>query len=62
VQALDGTNPQLAARIVAPFTRWRRFDEERGALMKKELERLAAAAESKDVVEIVTKSLADPDE
>ncbi len=54
---IDARNPQLAARLAGPFTRWKRLEPGRQILMKGELERLAAAALSKDLYEIVTKSL-----
>jgi len=58
VLELDRLNPQVAARLVSAFTRWRRYDEHRQALMRHELERiLAAKALSEDVYEIVSKSL-----
>lgn len=54
----DRINPQTAARLVTPLGRWRRFDEERAAMMRTELERIAdVEALSKDVYEQVTKSL-----
>ena len=59
VLALNGTNPQVAARLLPPLGRWRRFDEGRQALMRGELERiLAANSLSKDVYEIASKSVA----
>ena len=55
---LDPMNPQVASRLAAPFARWRRFDAGRQALMRGQLERLAATAGlSRDVFEIVNKSL-----
>ncbi|MDT8442073.1 MAG: aminopeptidase N [Desulfuromonadales bacterium] len=58
ILALDPLNPQTAARLVAPLSRWRRYDEQRQALMRGELERLHAAPQlSRDVGEIVAKSL-----
>ena len=52
-------NPSVAARLVSPFGRWRRFDEQRAALMRAELERIVAVAGlSKDVYEQASKSLA----
>jgi aminopeptidase N len=57
--ALDKLNPQTAARLVPPLGRWRRFDEGRAAMMRAELERIAATPGlSRDVLEQVTKSLA----
>jgi aminopeptidase N len=57
VQALDALNPQVAARMVGVFSRWRRYDDGRQAHMKTELERLKALELSRDVYEIVSKSL-----
>ncbi|HEX2802384.1 MAG TPA: aminopeptidase N, partial [Sphingomicrobium sp.] len=55
----DKLNPQVAARLVTPFGRWRRFDEKRKRLMRAELERmLATQGLSKDLYEQVSKSLA----
>ena len=50
-------NPQIAARLLSPLTKWRNYTG-RDALMKAQLERLAAEPElSPDVFEVVTKSL-----
>ena len=54
---LDTINPQIAARLATPFTRWRRFDATRGALMKEQLTRLATLDLSRDLKEVVSKSL-----
>ncbi len=59
VLEIDALNPQIAARLVSVFTMWKRYDEKRKILMKAELERILAAPKlSKDVHEIVSKSLA----
>ncbi|MBN2864628.1 MAG: aminopeptidase N [Thiotrichales bacterium] len=59
VMKVDKLNPQVAARIVAPFTHWQRFDEARQTKMKAALNTvLAMDGLSKDVYEIVSKSLA----
>ncbi|MDA8423094.1 MAG: aminopeptidase N [Nitrospiraceae bacterium] len=59
VLAIDPMNPQIAARLVSAFTLWKRYDEKRKAQMKAQLERIAKTPKlSKDVHEIVTKSLA----
>jgi aminopeptidase N len=59
VLAVDAINPQSAARIVQPLTRWRRFAAPQAGLMKAELERLAAhPGLSRDVFEVVSKGLA----
>ena len=54
----DRINPQTAARLVTPLGRWRRFDADRAAMMRAQLDRiLAAEGLSKDVFEQVSKSL-----
>jgi len=58
VLQLDGLNPQTAARLLTPLTRFRKYDEKRQALMQAELTRLQQAPLSKDVFELVSKSLA----
>ncbi|MFT5290560.1 MAG: aminopeptidase N [Planctomycetota bacterium] len=58
VLAIDEFNPQLAARVVSAFNRWRSFDTERQGLMKTELRRIAAKdGLSKDTGEIVGRAL-----
>jgi aminopeptidase N len=55
---LDTLNPQVAARLVAAFNQWRRYDEIRQSLMRSELQRIAAVDTlSKDVFEIVSRNL-----
>jgi aminopeptidase N len=55
----DKINPQIAARLVPPLGRWRRYEPKRSAMMRQALERIAAMPGlSKDVFEQVTKSLA----
>lgn len=55
---LDSFNPQVAARMVGALSRWKRYDEERQALMKGELERISKEPGlSANVSEIVDKSL-----
>ena len=54
---LDKLNPQIAARLASPFTRWQRLDAVRQGLMKQQLHRLAAVELSRDLRELVTKSL-----
>jgi aminopeptidase N len=57
--AADKLNPQVAARLVTPFGRWRRFEPKRAELMRQALERvIATLGLSKDVFEQVSKSLA----
>lgn len=58
VLALDEMNPQIAARLIQSMSRWRRYDDKRQALMKKQLERILAKKDlSKDVYEITSRSL-----
>ncbi len=58
VIALNAINPQMAARVLSPLTRWHKFDAERQALMKSQLQRiLEVEGISPDVYEVVTKSL-----
>jgi len=58
VLALDKLNPQIAARLLTPLTRWRRFSEQKQALMKGELVRIMSEPKlSSDTYEIVSKSL-----
>jgi aminopeptidase N len=58
VLALDRSNPQIAARLLTPLTRWKRHDADRSAAMRAALQRiLDEGAESPDVYEVVTKSL-----
>ena len=59
VITLNALNPQIASRLLAPLTRWRKYGPARQALMKTELERILASGElSSDVYEVVSKSLA----
>ena len=57
VAELNAINPQIAARLLTPLTKWRYY-RGRGELMRAQLERLAAIdALSPDVYEVVSKSL-----
>jgi aminopeptidase N len=57
--ALNTINPQVASRMLSALTQWRRFDENRQALMKAQLERIMSTEDiSKDVYEVASKSLA----
>ncbi|MBA2654668.1 MAG: aminopeptidase N [Gammaproteobacteria bacterium] len=58
VMSIDSFNPQLAARLIEPLIRWRKYDKDRQALMREELTRISNVPKlSNDVYEIVTKSL-----
>lgn len=56
---LNTQNPQIASRLLTPLTKWKKYNPQRQALMKAQLERiLAEPSLSKDVYEVVSKSLA----
>jgi len=56
---LDALNPQIASRLLGPLTKWKRLSVESGQLMKLALEKILAHGNlSKDVYEVVSKSLA----
>lgn len=54
---LDKINPQIAARLANPFTRWKRYDQSRQELMREQLQQLAKLELSRDLAEVVSKSL-----
>ena len=54
---IDPHNPLIASHIVQPLTQWGLVDEQRAALMKKELARIAQQPHlSKDLFEVIAKS------
>jgi aminopeptidase N len=56
---LDRLNPQIAARLLGAFGRWRRYDEARRTLMKAEIERILATPKlSRNSYEVASKSVA----
>jgi len=58
VLAIGAFNPQVASRLAKSFNQWKRYAPARQALMKRELERIAATPGlSKDVFEVVTTAL-----
>ncbi|WP_371433480.1 aminopeptidase N [Novosphingobium sp.] len=58
ILGLDPINANTAARFVPPLGRWRKVEPGRAALMRAELERIAACSTlSRDVREQVTRSL-----
>lgn len=58
VLALNTKNPSIASRLLVPLTKWKKYDNERQALMRSALERIKAEpALSSDVYEVVVKSL-----
>ncbi|HER62607.1 MAG TPA: aminopeptidase N, partial [Desulfobacteraceae bacterium] len=55
---LNAMNPQIAARLLTPLTTWKRYDNDRQLLMRRQLERIMALKDvSGDVAEVVGKSL-----
>jgi aminopeptidase N len=59
ILALDPLNPQVAARMATAFRSWASLEEKRRRLAQAQLERiLATAGLSRDLFEIVSKSLA----
>jgi aminopeptidase N len=58
VITLNNQNPQVAARLVTPLTRWKQFAEPNAGLMRRALKNIADEPNLvKDVLEIATKSL-----
>ena len=58
IEELNGINPQIAARLVAPLINWKKYGPDRQKLMTQQLERiLAIQGLSSGVYEIVSKSL-----
>ena len=55
---LNTLNPQVAARLVSALIQWHRYDEQRQALMKSQLERIINTPDiSRDVYEVASKGL-----
>ncbi len=55
---LNTVNPQMAARILAPLTQWRKYESHRQQLMKTELNRILGTENlSENVFEIASKSV-----
>ena len=58
ILALHSQNPQVAARLVTPLTRWKKFPEPNRQQMRDALQRIADEPDLvKDIYEIATKSL-----
>lgn len=55
---LNRLNPEIAARMVSPLTRYQRLDSERQQLMRAQLERLSKEPLSRNLYEVVAKALA----
>jgi aminopeptidase N len=58
LERLDALNPQTAARLAQPLTRWRRLDGARSVEMRGALERLAGQDLSRDLADVVQRGLA----
>ncbi|STY28029.1 aminopeptidase [Legionella wadsworthii] len=58
---VDKINPQIAARLANPFTRWKRYDKARQDLMRHQLHQLAKLDLSRDLAEVISKSLIEAD-
>jgi aminopeptidase N len=59
VAHLDTTNPQVGARMLGPLRQWRRFAEPQRSLMQAILKTLIDKVKSRDIFEVVSKSLGD---
>src|SRR6185437_12237285 len=58
VRALDGLNPKMSAGMASAFENWRRYDADRQALMRAELEKtLKTEGISPNLFEVATKIL-----
>ena len=57
--SLDKINASIAAGLARPFTVWQRYDEKRQQLMQQALAKLAAQDLSRDLRELVSKSIGD---
>ncbi|TLM78421.1 aminopeptidase N [Microbulbifer harenosus] len=58
VIALDKLNPQIAARLVTPLTRWRKYRAEESGQIRAALQRISDSGKlSSDLYEVVSKSL-----
>ncbi|NVO23509.1 aminopeptidase N [Donghicola mangrovi] len=56
---LDTVNPQTTARMCSAFDTWKRYDADRQAMIREQLERIAAKPDlSRDVTEMVGRILA----
>ncbi len=58
ILTLDPINPQIASRLMTPFTSWKRYDTSRQQLMREQMARIAGQQGlSAGVYELVQKSL-----
>ena len=60
VIALNGSNPQVAARLARSLDRWSKYTPALQEKMRLALQQVAATPKlSRDVAEVITKALAD---
>ena len=59
IARLDAKNPNIAARLATPLTRWRQHSADRGRLMRGDLATLADGDLSPNLREVVSKALAE---
>ena len=57
VLKLDAMNPQIASRLVMPLCQWSRFEATYQEIMCRELRQISTKNLSKDLYEIVNKSV-----
>ncbi len=57
VAAVDKLNPQISSRMGTSLIQWRKYGEERAALMKGELQKLSEQKLSDDLFEVVNRGL-----
>lgn len=58
IEKLNSSNPQVAARLIDPLLKLKRYDSDRRELMKKELEKLSKLENlAKDLYEKISKAL-----
>ncbi|MCW8887783.1 MAG: aminopeptidase N, partial [Gammaproteobacteria bacterium] len=57
IMELDKLNPQVASRMVRPLTQWKQYDASRREMMRAELVKMMQVQLSRDLYEIVSKSL-----
>ena len=58
IKELNTSNPQVASRLIDPLLKFRKYDDTRQALMRRELERLKSLDNlAKDLFEKVNKAL-----
>ncbi|CAM9463356.1 unnamed protein product [Pylaiella littoralis] len=57
VLEVDQLNPQVASRLATMFSAYRRYDEKRQELMRKQLTRIRDSSPSKDTYEVATRCL-----